>query len=180
MFAVRIVGIFFVGSHHIFMVRDIKTYPSKVLKQKAKRVGQIDAGIKKLIDDMVETLHAKGGAGLAANQVGELKQIAVVDMGDGLRVFINPRIVDKKGKVVLAEGCLSLPGYELEIKRPQKIFIEYLDKSGQAQKLKAEDLLARVICHEVDHLQGKTILDRIGWLKKLKIRKQLKRTKESS
>jgi peptide deformylase len=157
------------------MIREIKTYPNKILKQKAKRVGALDDEIKKLVDDMVETLYAKGGAGLAANQIGELKQVAVIDAGDGLRVFINPKIVDKKGKIVSTEGCLSLPGYEFDIKRPQKIFVEYLDKSGQAQKLKAEDLLARVICHEIDHLQGKTILDKLPMLKRLVVKRKIKK-----
>ena len=156
------------------MIREIKIYPAKILKQKARPVGFIDNEIKKLIDDMVETLYAKEGAGLAANQVGELKQIAVVDVGDGLRVFINPKIVDKKGKVVSAEGCLSLPGYELLVKRPQKIFVEYLDKSGKVRKLKAQDLLARVICHELDHLQGKTLLDKLPLLKRLIVKRKLR------
>jgi peptide deformylase len=157
------------------MIREIKTYPNKVLKQKAKRVGQIDDATKKLIDDMVETLYAKGGAGLAANQVGELRQVAVIEAGDGLKILINPKILSKKGKIVAAEGCLSLPGYEFDIKRPQKIFVEYLDKSGQAQKLKAEDLLARVICHEVDHLQGKTLLDKLPIIKRLILKRKIKK-----
>lgn len=158
------------------MIREIKTYPNKILKQKAKRVGALDDEIKKLIDDMVETLYAKGGAGLAANQIGELEQVVVIDAGGGLRVFINPKIVDKKGKIVSTEGCLSLPGYEFDIKRPQKIFVEYLDKNGQAQKLKAEDLLARVICHEVDHLQGKTILDQLPIVKRLLLKRKIKKS----
>ncbi len=157
------------------MVREIKIYPNKVLKQKAKRVGRIDDEIKKLIDDMVETLYGRGGAGLAANQVGELRQVAVIDAGDGLKVLINPKIVSKKGRVVAAEGCLSLPGYELEIKRPEKIAVEYLDKTGREQKIKAENLLARVICHEVDHLQGKTILDKLPLIKRLIVKRKLKK-----
>jgi len=156
------------------MIREIKTYPDKVLKQKAKPVGALNDEIKKLIDDMVQTLYAKGGAGLAANQIGELKQVVVIDPGDGLRIFINPKIIDKKGKVVAAEGCLSLPGWELAIKRPQKIFVEYVDKTGRSQKLKAEDMLARVICHEIDHLEGKTLLDSLPILKRLIAKRKLK------
>jgi peptide deformylase len=101
--------------------------------------------------------------------------VVVIDTGDGLRILINPKIIDKKGRIVAAEGCLSLPGYELEIERPQKIFIEYLDKSGRAQRLKAEDLLARVICHEVDHLKGKTILDKLPIIKRLIIKRKIKK-----
>ena len=157
------------------MILEIKIYPTKILKQKAKPVGQIDAEIKKLIDDMAETLYAKGGAGLAANQVGELKQIVVVDIGNDLKALINPKIVDKKGKAVMVEGCLSLPGYEISVKRPQKIEVEYLDRRGQEQKLRASDLLARVICHEVDHLQGKTLLDKLPIFKRWAIKRRLKK-----
>ncbi|MBU1102616.1 peptide deformylase [Patescibacteria group bacterium] len=157
------------------MIREIKTYPNKILKQKAKRVGQIDAEIKKLIDDMAETLYAKGGAGLAANQVGELKQIIVVDIGEGLKILVNPKIIDKKDKAIMIEGCLSLPGYEILVKRPEKIVVEYLDRQGREQKLKASDLLARVICHEVDHLQGKTLLDKLPIFKRWTIKRKLKK-----
>jgi len=156
------------------MILEIKTYPEKILKQKAKRVDEIDAGIKKLIDDMVETLYVKKGAGLAANQVGALKQIAVIDFGEGLTVLINPEILSKNGKLVAAEGCLSFPGLELDIKRPQKILVRYLDKSGKEKKIKAEDLRARVICHELDHLQGKTLLNRVGFFKRIKLKRRLK------
>ncbi len=157
------------------MILDIKIYPDKILKQKAKLVGEIDAAVKKLIDDMVETLHSHRGLGLAANQVGEAKQIAVVDDGKDLLILINPKITYKKGKVVAFEGCLSLPGCELEIKRPEKITVEYLNKRGLEQKLKANGLLARVICHEIDHLEGKTLLDRLGFFKRIKIKRLLKR-----
>jgi peptide deformylase len=156
------------------MILEIKTYPEKILKQKAKRVDEIDAGIKKLIDDMVETLYVKKGAGLAANQVGEAKQIAVIDFGEGLTILINPEILSKNGKLVAAEGCLSFPGLELDIKRPQKILVRYLDKSGKEKKIRAEDLRARVICHELDHLQGKTLLDRVGFFKRIKLKRRLK------
>ena len=166
------------------MIREIKTYPNKILKQKAKRVGKaelspgrIDAEIKKLIDDMMETFYAKGGAGLAANQVGESKQVVVLDVGDGLMVLINPKIISRKGQVVAPEGCLSLPGFEIEVKRPQKIFVEYVDKQGREQKIKAEDLKARVICHELDHLQGKTLLDKLPFLKRFFIKRKLSKQK---
>ena len=161
------------------MILDIKTYPNKILTKKAKPIGRIDAEIKKLIDDMAETMYAGKGVGLAANQVGIANQIIVVDAGDGLRVFINPKITKKKGKEIGPEGCLSLLGGELkiDIKRPAKIEVKYLDKNGQPQKLKFRDFLARVICHEIDHLQGKTILDRVGWWKRLKLKRQLRKIK---
>ena len=157
------------------MILDIKTYPDKVLTKKTKPVGEVDAAIKKLIDDMVETLYAKRGAGLAANQVGESKRIAVIDIGEGLVVFINPKISKKKGSAIMAEGCLSFPGLEIEIARPEKIEVEYTDRRGQIQKRKASDLLARVICHEADHLKGKTMLDRLPLLTRLKLKRQLRK-----
>ncbi|KKT26386.1 MAG: Peptide deformylase [Parcubacteria group bacterium GW2011_GWA2_43_9b] len=159
------------------MILDIKTYPNKILTKKTKRVGEFDAATKKLIDDMVETLYAKKGAGLAANQIGVSKQIIVVDdsRGEGnVKVLINPKIISKKGAVIMVEGCLSFPGLELEIKRPEKIEVEFSDKRGQAQKIKASELLARIICHEVDHLEGKTMLDRLPLLKRLKLKRQLR------
>ena len=156
------------------MILDIKTYPDKILTKKTKRVGVVDDAIKKLIDDMVATLYAKRGAGLAANQVGADKRVAVIDAGDGLLVLINPKITNKKGSEIMAEGCLSFPGLELEIKRPAKVEVEYLDKSGQKRKIKVSDLPARVICHEVDHLEGKTMLDRLPLLQRLKLKRRLR------
>lgn len=183
------------------MILNIKIYPAKILTKKAKRVGEFDAATKKLIDDMTETLYARGGAGLAANQVGVGKQIIVVDDTrdrSNVKILINPKILQKKGSVVLAEGCLSLPGLEIEVKRPEKIEVEYYalakkDKTRfrsngasagpafsdkienfEKKRIKASDLLARIICHEIDHLNGKTLLDKIGWWQRRKIKKQLK------
>jgi len=157
------------------MILDIVKYPNKVLTKKTERIGAVDGEIKKLIDDMVETLYAKRGAGLAANQVGESKRVAVMDDGQGLLVLINPKITKKKGNAIMAEGCLSFPGLELEIKRPEKVEVEYLDKNGRQSKLKTEQLLARIICHEVDHLDGKTMLDRLPLLKRLKLKRELRK-----
>ncbi|HRY52848.1 MAG TPA: peptide deformylase [Candidatus Portnoybacteria bacterium] len=156
------------------MILDIKKYPDKILTKKTKRVGEVSAEIEKLIDDMIETLYAKRGAGLAANQVGISKRIAVVDDGQGLVVLIDPKITKKKGETSMAEGCLSFPGLEIEVKRPEKIEVEYLDKSGQQKKIKASNLLARIICHETDHLDGKTMLDKLPLIKRLKMKRQLK------
>lgn len=157
------------------MILEIKTYPARILTKKTKRVGEIDDATKKLIDNMVETLYANKGAGLAANQVGVSKQIVVVDDGSGLLVLINPKITQKKGADILVEGCLSFPGLEIEVKRPTKIEIEYKDKNGQHKKIKAQHLLARIICHEIDHLNGKTLLDKLSLLERLKVKRQLRK-----
>jgi peptide deformylase len=181
------------------MIREIKIYPDKVLKQKAKRVGVINVEIKKLIDDMTETMLAKDGAGLAANQVGELKQVAVVNTVEGAVVLLNPKIIKREGRVVAAEGCLSLPGFELEVKRPQKIVVEYYTPSKkdetrlrqkatagsvfsdkienfEKKRIKASELLARIICHEVDHLYGKTLLDKLPLFRRLAAKRKMRKT----
>lgn len=157
------------------MILKILTYPNKILTTKAKSVGEINAEIKKLINDMTETMYAAPGVGLAANQVGISKQIAVLDDGKtGLKVLINPKISQEQGKQTGPEGCLSLPGVEIEIKRPEKLVVDYLDKNGQPQTLKAAGLLARIICHESDHLNGKLIISRAKLWQRLKYKRQLK------
>lgn len=161
------------------MVRDIKIYPDKILKQKTRLVERIDEATQKLIDDMIETLYANKGAGLAANQVGEGKRITVVDAGDGVRVLINPEILSRQGKIISNEGCLSFPGIELKIKRPTEIEVNYLNQRGEAKKNKASDLLARIICHEIDHLDGKTMLNRVGLWQNVKTRYKLLRRKQA-
>lgn len=162
------------------MILDIVKYPNKILTRKTKRVVKIDNEIEKLIGDMVETLYAKKGAGLAANQVGSDKRIFLADdsrSGSNLMVLINPKITKKKGELVMSEGCLSFPGLWLDIKRPAKIEVEYMDKNGQQKKIKASDLLARIISHESDHLDGKTMLDRLPLFTRLKLKRQLRKNK---
>lgn len=157
------------------MILEIKTFPDKVLTRKAKIVREIDDETKKLIDDMIETLYVKKGAGLAANQVGAAKRICVIDMGEGLKIMINPKIISRKGRIVSGEGCLSLPGVEFQISRPAKLEVEYLDRRGQKKKMKAEQLMARAVCHEIDHLDGKTILDRLPLLTRMRIKRKFKK-----
>jgi len=156
------------------MILDILKYPNKILTRKTQRIVEIDEEIKKLISDMVETLYTERGVGLAANQVGVSKRLIVLDDGSGLMILINPKIISKRGKIVLPEGCLSFPGLELEIKRPEKIEVEYLDKNGRLRKIKAEQMLARIICHEIDHLDGKTMLDNLSLFKRLKLKRLLR------
>jgi peptide deformylase len=154
------------------MILDIKTYPNKILKQKTKRVEKIDKEIEKLIGDMIETMYAANGAGLAANQVGVAKQILVFDDGKGLKILINPKISARRGKITAAEGCLSFPGLEISVKRPEKITVEFMDRQGTKKEMKAQGLAARIICHEADHLAGRTIIDNLGLLKKLSARRK--------
>lgn len=149
----------------------IRTYPDPVLKKKAKEIKIVDGDIKKLADDMIETMYAGEGVGLAGPQVGISKRIFGLDTGDGPRVFINPQIFKKRGRQVEVEGCLSLPGVEAKVKRSKSLRCKYLDKEGRSQEIAAEGLLARVIQHENDHLDGVLFVDRLWpWQRKRLLR----------
>lgn len=165
------------------MVLEIRKYPDPVLTKKAEKVEKIDQELQKLIDNMIETMYAAPGVGLAAPQVGRSIRLIVFDPSvrneEGkLTVLINPEIIDKDGEAIMKEGCLSVPGLEAEIKRAENIKVTGLDKNGNAVNIDAKDFLARVIQHEIDHLDGILLLDRIGFLKrdifKRRLMKQLK------
>lgn len=151
------------------MILEIKKYPDPVLSKKCKPLENITKEDEELIKNMTSTMYENNGIGLSACQVGVLKQIAVVDIGEGLKVFINPKIIEKKGKSVFEEGCLSVPNVFLKIKRPEEIKIEFIDKKGRKNKIKAKGLLARCLQQEIDHLNGILILDRIPLVKRLKL-----------
>lgn len=140
----------------------ILTYPHPLLKKKAQIVKDPQAPqIKKLILDMLETMERNSGLGLAANQVGQLERVCVIKLEGKTHIFINPRLKSKSwGKVICEEGCLSFPGKFISIKRSKKIKVEAYDKSGQKFVLKAENLLARAIQHEVDHLDGIVFIEK--------------------
>lgn len=165
------------------MVLEIRKYPDPILSKKAERVEKIDQDIQRLIDNMIETLYAAPGVGLAAPQVGRSIRLIVFDPSvrneEGkLTVLINPEIIEKEGEAIMKEGCLSVPGLEAEIKRAENIKVEGLDRNGNAVTVDAKGFLARVIQHEIDHLDGILLLDRIGFIKrdifKRRLMKQLK------
>ena len=147
---------------------EIKKHNEKILHKKTRAIEDINNEIKKLVDFMVKAMYQNQGVGLAANQIGLDLCMAVVDAGNGLKILINPKIIKTKGQILDDEGCLSLPGVFLKIKRPQFVEVEAFDKNGRSIKIKARDLEARAICHEVDHLNGKLITDRVGLIKKLR------------
>jgi peptide deformylase len=154
---------------------EIRTYPDPVLTKKAEEVKEISAELKDLFSRMIETMEAKEGVGLAAPQIGESKKVIVVRTEKGPVVFVNPRIIKKSRETERAEeGCLSLPGIWLEIKRAKEIELEAVDINGKKVQIKAEGLLARVFQHEIDHLEGKLIIDRLNFFEKLKLKKQLR------
>lgn len=142
-------------------VRNIRTNDDEILRKKSKKVDEINDRIRTLIKDMKETMYLADGVGLAAPQVGVLKRIAVVDVGEGPVTVINPEIIEKDGSSIDVEGCLSLPGRQGEVKRPEKIKVKALDETGEEVIIEAEGLFARALCHEIDHLDGILFIDRL-------------------
>jgi peptide deformylase len=163
-------------------IREIKQYPDDVLKKKAEPVESVDEELQRLIDDMVETMYAAPGIGLAAPQVGVSKRLIVVDVkaayGEeaSLYVLINPEIVESEGEVKSEEGCLSLPGFTVSIDRFEKVTVKGLDREGNEISIPAEGMLAMALQHEIDHIEGTLILDRTSLLKREFYKKQLKKS----
>lgn len=144
-------------------IRNVREEGDEILKKKAREVEEIDERIQILIDDMIETMHSLNGVGLAAQQVGILKRVIVIDLYDdkGVVVLINPKIIKEKGKQEVDEGCLSFLNQFAKIIRPKEVEVEALNREGKKIKIKAKDLLAQAICHEVDHLNGIVFVDKI-------------------
>ncbi len=159
---------------------DIAIFGAPVLSAKAEEITEIDEGIVRLAEDMVHTLHRAPGVGLAAPQVNVSKRMVVVDPSIGenpeeLFIVVNPRITESDGKSVLEEGCLSVPEIKEKVVRPWRIRVEGLDIKGNPLVIEADDFLARVFCHEIDHLDGRLFIDRLSPLKRKLIVKKLKK-----
>ncbi|UCD55577.1 MAG: peptide deformylase [Candidatus Omnitrophota bacterium] len=146
---------------------EIKIYPDPVLRKKSQAIRQITDEEKRLIDYMTKTMYAARGIGLAAPQVGIAKRIIVIDAGDGLLKMVNPRIITKKGTSLLEEGCLSIPEKEVEIQRAEEISVLYTDEKNNRTTKSFKGLTARAIQHEIDHLDGKLIIDYLPWFKRI-------------
>lgn len=142
-------------------LRQIRLYGDDILRKKCREVDKIDERIKTLVEDMKETMYDADGVGLAGPQVGVLKRLFVVDIGEGPLVFINPVIVETSGSQIDEEGCLSLPGRSSKVMRPNYVRARALDENGEEFEIEAEELLARAILHEYDHLNGTLFIDRI-------------------
>ena len=174
----------------------ILTFPNPVLKQRAQEIGIFDAALEKLAADMFDTMYDAPGVGLAANQIGVLQRIAVIDVdyhieGDedeesgaeslrrpvnqNPRVFVNPVILTKSIEVLFKEGCLSVPGFSEEVKRYEKLSLKYQDLKGKEHSLEAQGLLAIAIQHEIDHLDGKLFIDRLSIAKRGLIKSKIKK-----
>lgn len=161
----------------IFMARlDILHYPDARLHTVAKPVAAVDARIRKLVDDMAETMYAAPGIGLAATQVNVHERVVVIDISethDELRVFVNPEIVAQSGREESEEGCLSVPGVFDKVTRAERVTVRALDRDGKPFELAADGLLAVCIQHELDHLQGRVFVDYLSSLKRNRIKAKL-------
>ena len=164
-------------------ILEIVKYPAPILRDKAVPIHQIDLSIRKLASDMLETMYAAPGIGLAAPQVGISKRLAVIDISNDPKnrdplILVNPRITYSEGDVSGEEGCLSIPEVYGDVHRFRLVKVKFLDLSGEEYEIAAEDFLARVIQHELDHLEGIVFLDRMSMIKrdllKLKMRKKAK------
>ena len=144
-------------------IRQIREYGDEILRKKSREVDVVDDKIRELLDDMLETMHKYNGVGLAAVQVGILKRVVVIDLYDdkGPIALINPIILKTKGEHEVDEGCLSFPNQFAKVIRPEEVTAEYTDRNGKRIKVKAKDLLAQAICHELDHLEGQVFIDKI-------------------
>ena len=166
-------------------LREISTEPNKVLRQKSLPVENVDKDVQILMDDMLETMYAAPGIGLAAIQVGIPKRLIVLDIEqkEGKKnpiFFVNPEIINKsENKSTYEEGCLSVPGQFAEIERPEKCHVKYLDYYGEKKEIKAEGMLATCIQHEMDHLEGILFIDYLSKLKKTMIVKKLSKQKKT-
>lgn len=149
-------------------VLTVLTLPEPILRQKSKRVRTIDGSVRKLAGDMLETMHAASGVGLAAPQVGVPLRVIVIGMPEEEDfILINPEIVRRSGERLVTEGCLSIPGYFGEIKRAQRVTVKGKDLSGKEVRIKAEELLAQALEHEIDHINGVLYIDHLESSEKL-------------
>ena len=161
-------------------LRPIVLYPDPVLLSPTRPVERVDDEVRELVLDLVDTMHAAPGIGLAANQVGVPWRVCVVDLTageqpDALHVFINPRIVKEQGSQLGDEGCLSFPDITLEVRRSLEVTVDALDEQGEPFSLSADDLLARVILHECEHLDGRTFLRNVSSLKRDLVKTQIRK-----
>ncbi|MBG0765338.1 MAG: peptide deformylase [Tissierellales bacterium] len=142
-------------------LRNLRLEGDEILRKQSREIKNINERIKILADDMIETMKENDGIGLAAPQVGILKRIIVVDIGQGPLIMVNPDILEKDGEQIINEGCLSVPNKNGNVKRPEKLKVTYTDLEGDKHTIKTEGLLSVVISHEVDHLNGVLFIDKV-------------------
>ncbi len=165
-------------------VRAILKYGDELLRRRTERVTTFDDELQKVIGDMVDTMYAAPGIGLAANQVGISKRIAVIDLSVGkrpgeLHVLINPQIAEVHGRIAEDEGCLSIPDFTETVTRAERVRVEFVDRNGDAREIWGEGLMARAMAHEIDHLDGKLFVDRLRGFKRDRILKKIQKLARS-
>lgn len=147
-------------------LKEVVTFPDPVLRKTSEEVEKVSEDIRSLIDDMTETMYAYRGIGLAAIQIGVPKRVIVVDVGEGLVALVNPTICKEEGEVQMEEGCLCLPGVMVDVKRSERVTVKGLDEKGEEVIIEAEGLFARALQHELEHLDGILIVDKVSRIKR--------------
>ena len=165
-------------------VLPIRKYGDDVLRKPAEPVTEIDASLQSLIDDMVDTMYAAPGVGLAANQVGVSKRLMIIDLSVGKRpeelyVFINPEMIEAEGEITEEEGCLSIPDFVEVVTRPERVKLRFLDRNGVEREMWGDGLMARAMCHEIDHLNGTLFVDHLRGFKKDRILRKISKLAKS-
>jgi len=158
----------------------IVKYPNPILTKKAEEIINLDKYIEELAQNMVQTMYAAPGIGLAAPQVNESKRLITIDLSVGensqnLIILINPELIEQEGEIVYDEGCLSVPDINEKVVRPSRVIVKGIDLKENERTIEAEGLLARALCHEIDHINGKLFIDHLSLLKKRLIKKKLKK-----
>ena len=161
-------------------VLPIVKYGNDVLRRRTEPVTLFDDALQKFINDMVDTMYAAPGIGLAANQVGDSRRVAVIDLSVGkrpgeLRVFVNPEIAETIGQISEDEGCLSIPDFTETVTRSERVRVRFLDRNGEPREMWGEGLMARAMSHEIDHLEGKLFVDRLRGFKRDRIIKKIQK-----
>ena len=161
-------------------VLPIRKYGDDVLRRRTEPVTAFDDSLQTLIDDMVDTMYAAPGIGLAANQIGSCKRLAVIDLSVGkrageLHVLINPEAAEVHGRLTEDEGCLSIPDFTETVVRPDRVLVTFLDRNGRPHEMWGEGLMARAMSHEIDHLDGKLFVDRLRGFKRERILKKIQK-----
>lgn len=142
-------------------LRNIRVEGDEILRKRSREISEINDRVLTLIEDMKDTMYHAEGVGLAAPQIGILKRVVVIDVGNGPIVLINPEMVKVQGGQIDLEGCLSIPGVQGKVERPQKVTVKALNEKGEMFEIEGEGLLARAFCHEIDHLNGTLFIDKV-------------------
>ena len=158
----------------------IRKFGDEVLRRATKPIENFDDELQKLIEDMVQTMYAAPGIGLAANQIGVARRLAVIDLSVGkrpneLHVLVNPEVVERIGEQSEEEGCLSVPDFTETVLRPARVTIRFLDRNGHEREMSGEGLMARAMCHEIDHLEGKLYVDHLRGFKRDRIVRKIQK-----